>query len=399
MLSGRAWGRAERAAEEIERGVDERPEDHEFCQLAGARMQYEEDHQRHAEHRIRLVHQILKRRKPVAALTRADAETTLDEAVGQLGDHVRETHQCSQPRPSDGGYLRDRRDRAEDQPYGGCGGRHHDEHTTPRLVRPKDPPAPDGRMRIKRDGQPRKEVEPDNRGLHHSGAHQCADDDENPARVHARSVASAALPDRPGVTRAALRLGKLMPMPEESTHSRASLRCLAPNSLTVARPVVGVMCGVAVYQHRGIIAAWLYLAGFMTDVGDGLLARALGVESASGRRLDGWADVAFHGFVGAGLAAYAVRDRNALIVVILGVLLAGSVITRRWFDVYSVLGKAMAIPYRVVMFALIATTGVSRYRPETLALGAGILAVAFTYEGVVTWREFKQGSRMLRRPQ
>src|SRR6266699_1838971 len=140
-----------------------------------------------------------------------------------------------------------------------------------------------------------------------------------------------------------------MPMPEESTHSRASLRCLAPNSLTVARPVVGVMCGVAVYQHRGIIAAWLYLAGFMTDVGDGLLAR--------------------------------------------------SVITRRWFDVYSVLGKAMAIPYRVVMFALIATTGVSRYRPETLALGAGILAVAFTYEGVVTWREFKQGSRMLRRPQ
>src|SRR5262245_64380885 len=88
-----------------------------------------------------------------------------------------------------------------------------------------------------------------------------------------------------------------------------SLR-FVPNAVTLARPMLGAASGLAVYTGEGALGAWLYLAGYLTDVADGWLARRLRVGSARGRQLDGWADVAFHALIGLGLAGRAIDEHT-----------------------------------------------------------------------------------------
>jgi len=40
----------------------------------------------------------------------------------------------------------------------------------------------------------------------------------------------------------------------------------APNALAVIRPAIGVASGSAVSTDNAAIAAWLYLAGYLSDV-------------------------------------------------------------------------------------------------------------------------------------
>jgi phosphatidylglycerophosphate synthase len=119
----------------------------------------------------------------------------------------------------------------------------------------------------------------------------------------------------------------------------------APNALAVIRPVIGAASGFAVSTDNGAIAAWLYLAGYLSDVADGSLSRAINSKSDFGAALDGLADVAFHTAVGLGLMYAALRHRTFGVLVILGILVIGERFVRRWIAARSVAGKGIGGAY------------------------------------------------------
>lgn len=162
-----------------------------------------------------------------------------------------------------------------------------------------------------------------------------------------------------------------------------------PGALTAIRPVLGALSGFAAYRGNGSLATWLYLLGCLTDVVDGLLARAFRVTSALGRLLDGKADLAFFLFVGAGLAARGIRGRDLGDVPVLVLLLAGFVVTRAWIRLPQFVGKAVSSVYWLVMFALLWVTVPEPDRTALLTSALALGVVTCGYEGSVMWRQLK----------
>ena len=89
--------------------------------------------------------------------------------------------------------------------------------------------------------------------------------------------------------------------------------------LAIIRPVIGVASGFAVATDNGATGAWLYLVGYLSDVADGFLSRAINAESDFGAALDRLADVAFHFAVGLGLIYAAVRHGSLVVLVVRGI--------------------------------------------------------------------------------
>jgi phosphatidylglycerophosphate synthase len=178
--------------------------------------------------------------------------------------------------------------------------------------------------------------------------------------------------------------------------ARQAWRRIGPGALTLSRPVIGAGCCLAVLLGSGGVAAWLYIAGFLTDVADGLLARSLRVDSESGRRIDGAADVAFHLLVGVGLAGRAVFQGAWTVLAVLAVLLASAWALPRWVGVHTAIGKAVGGANRIVVFAMLLWFAAPADRPPLAAVAAVVMAVAYTYEAFVTLHELRRGQRSLR---
>ena len=170
----------------------------------------------------------------------------------------------------------------------------------------------------------------------------------------------------------------------------------APNALTASRPVIGVACGVAVLTDNGAAGAWLYLAGYVSDVADGFLSRAMKAESDLGAALDRLADVAFHAAVGLGLIGAAIRDGSWGVLVILGILVVGERLIRRWIAAHSVAGKVIGGTYRIVMFALLLVFCDAEQRPRLIEAGLAVMVITYAYEGFVTLHELRTGERPVR---
>jgi phosphatidylglycerophosphate synthase len=170
----------------------------------------------------------------------------------------------------------------------------------------------------------------------------------------------------------------------------------APNALAVVRPILGVGSGFAVSTDNGAIAAWLYLAGFLSDVADGFLSRAINAKSDFGAALDRRADVAFHIAVGFGLMFAAVRHGIFGVLVILGILVIGERLMRRWIAARSVAGKGIGGAYRVVMFALLLVFCDPGQRPLLIEAGLTVMVITYVYEGFVTLKELRIGERPVR---
>ena len=124
-------------------------------------------------------------------------------------------------------------------------------------------------------------------------------------------------------------------------------------------------------SDNGAVGAWLYLAGYVSDVADGFLSRAMKAESDSGAALDGLADVACHAAVGVGLIGAAVRHGSLGVLVVLGILVAGERLIRRWISARSAAGKAIGGTYRIVMFALLLVLCDADQRPLLIDAGLG----------------------------
>jgi phosphatidylglycerophosphate synthase len=170
----------------------------------------------------------------------------------------------------------------------------------------------------------------------------------------------------------------------------------APNALTVMRPLIGVASGFAVLTDNGAGGAWLYLAGYVSDVADGFLSRAMKTESDLGSALDRLADVAFHAAVGLGLIGAAIRHGSPGVLVILGVIVLGERIIRRWIAAHSVAGKVIGGSYRIVMFALLLVFCDRAERPLLIEVGLAVMLVTYVYEGFVTLHELQTGERPVR---
>ena len=170
----------------------------------------------------------------------------------------------------------------------------------------------------------------------------------------------------------------------------------APNALTAIRPAIGVASGFEVLTDNGSVGAWLYLAGYVSDVGDGFLSRAMKAESDSGAALDRWADVAFHAAVGLGLTTAAISHGSWGVPVILGTLVVGERLIRRWIAANTVIGKAIGGTYRIVMFALLLVFCAAVKRPLLIEAGLAVMVITYVYEGVVTLHELRTGERPVR---
>jgi phosphatidylglycerophosphate synthase len=170
----------------------------------------------------------------------------------------------------------------------------------------------------------------------------------------------------------------------------------APNALAVIRPVIGVASGFAVSTDNGAIAAWLYLAGYLSDVADGFLSRAINAKSDFGAALDGLADVAFHIAVGVGLMCAAIRYGTFGVLVILGILVGAERFMRRWIAARSVAGKGIGGAYRVVIFALLLIFCDPGQRPLLIEAGLTVMVITYVYEGYVTLNELRSGESPLR---
>jgi phosphatidylglycerophosphate synthase len=169
-----------------------------------------------------------------------------------------------------------------------------------------------------------------------------------------------------------------------------------PDALTLSRVPLGVAGAWALLDDRAGLAAWFYLIGFLTDVADGLAARSLGITSASGRRLDGAADVAFHVAFGSGMAVRAAMDDAWWVLGSLLALVLGERVIRRWLPAYTVIGKAVAGLYRIVMFGLLLVFTPPVHRTPLIVAGLAVMLVTYTYEGRVTLLELRAGDRTVR---
>jgi len=164
----------------------------------------------------------------------------------------------------------------------------------------------------------------------------------------------------------------------------------------LARPVLGAASAMAVLSGDGALGAWLYLLGYLSDVADGWLVRRLRVGSARGRKLDGVADTIFHALVGAGLLGQAWEERAWWVIAVLIGLVVGERLLRRWVAPYTVVGKAVAGAYRIIVYSLFLPFAAPESRSALIAAGLFVVLITYAYEGRVTLAEFRSGGRTLR---
>lgn len=143
-------------------------------------------------------------------------------------------------------------------------------------------------------------------------------------------------------------------------------------------------------------AAWLYLTAYLTDVADGLLARALHVESAAGTRLDGYADISTTVMIDVGIVVRAAFAGVWWIVVARVALVAAGALRSRWVQVHTVLGTAAGGFFRIAIFVFLLVLS-DRGAVVPLALVGGVIfAATYVCEARVTLHELHTGERPVR---
>jgi hypothetical protein len=106
--------------------------------------------------------------------------------------------------------------------------------------------------------------------------------------------------------------------------------------------------------------------------------------------------VAFHAAVGLGLIAAATRDGSWGVLIILGTLVVGERLVRRWIAAHSVAGKVIGGTYRIVMYALLLLFCNAEQRPGLIEVGLAVMVITYAYEGLVTLHELQTGERPVR---
>jgi phosphatidylglycerophosphate synthase len=176
---------------------------------------------------------------------------------------------------------------------------------------------------------------------------------------------------------------------------RSKLRIL-PNAFTAVRPLLGAGCCIALVAGRPALATWLYLAAYLSDVADGLVARALHVSSSFGVRLDGWADLSTNIMITVAIVVEAIGEARWWIIVVMAAMVVAGATRGRWVAVHTVVGKAVGGAYRVAVFVVLLSFVPSGDRAVVAGVGTVVLLVTYLYEARVTLAERRSGDRALR---
>jgi len=177
------------------------------------------------------------------------------------------------------------------------------------------------------------------------------------------------------------------------SHPRPASRAVA-NALTFVRPGLGVAAGFEIASGDSELGLWWYLAGLVSDVADGAVARLARVESAAGRDWDAMSDAFMNGAFGLGLGSVALRaPTHAGQILLLSALVLVFATTRS--QAHTILDKCLSGAWRTALFTL-GLTLVEPSAREALAIaGASGAAIACLYEGFVLWNDWTSGRRPL----
>ncbi len=171
-----------------------------------------------------------------------------------------------------------------------------------------------------------------------------------------------------------------------------------PNLLTASRPGLGLLGALALSSEDPELALWLYYAGLITDVADGMLARASNSSSDFGREFDRWADVAFNVTTGTALGIYAAAHRSLARLGALAAMVAVTTLSRSGkrrvrVTPHSAIAKYLSGVTRVVIFSLLVSEVPPPRRRLAILAGTSLLLVGGIYEWRVTRGEVRAGLR------
>lgn len=196
--------------------------------------------------------------------------------------------------------------------------------------------------------------------------------------------ALSAAPDTPTISLDAL-----------SGQPRSTLAVIIACGLTLSRLPLGLIAAGLIAEARYGVALRVYVAGIITDVLDGFIARQLNGETAWGKRYDGVLDTAFYwiatiGFVVGGMARGDPLVRAALPLLLVLATLAVTF----WFEPYSEFYKYRSLVNRCWVVWCILPRLAWNESDVTLVVMLGLIGlIGGIYEWRVTQEEIASGRR------
>jgi phosphatidylglycerophosphate synthase len=158
----------------------------------------------------------------------------------------------------------------------------------------------------------------------------------------------------------------------------ATLTSLVPNALTFSRPLLAFLAMAAVIAGMATAPFWLYIVALVTDVLDGMMARALHATTQSGKEYDRWCDILANGLAGLGIAIRSMEEGDHTVLAFIGLMLLVMAVMRIWMRAPSLVAKARSGLFRGVLIVLYWNR-----LPNGQGLAAGLTAVALAVIGGV----------------
>lgn len=160
---------------------------------------------------------------------------------------------------------------------------------------------------------------------------------------------------------------------------RQTSRISVPNALTASRAVLAGCVALALFANQLETAYWFYLAGLVTDILDGMVARSIDGATDWGKRFDAQVDVLFNGATGIALF-WAGVQRGSLFLTVTVALLFSLFVLRLFWAPTGLLPKYFSGLVRVAFFVLFMVSLPTAARGQAFVAGTGILLFGAWYE-------------------
>lgn len=173
---------------------------------------------------------------------------------------------------------------------------------------------------------------------------------------------------------------------------------IIPDSLTIIRPAIGVATAIYLFKGKAIYAFGLYYIGLLSDVFDGMFARALKGTTAWGKNFDAYADSIFNFTTGVGIISYSIFLTQNYYQIFIISLIELAFILRKYFIKIkdnTIVAKFFSGFVRVVLFIFLWSYLPEKYSLFGIVAGAILLIFGGSYELLVTRKELQNGIRTI----
>jgi phosphatidylglycerophosphate synthase len=170
-----------------------------------------------------------------------------------------------------------------------------------------------------------------------------------------------------------------------------------PDVLTAIRPALGISCATCIMSNLLFHAFLIYSIGLVSDILDGMFARALKGSTSWGKMFDAYADSFFNLSAGFGIVVYAAfiaKDVTSALAMLL--LFALFIIRKIYIREHTLAAKYFSGAIRVVLFVYLLGQIPSSVYLYGVTFGIVLLVVGGAYEFVVSRDELRKEVRSLR---